>query len=317
MRSAALLVALFLVFPALLAGCGGKEAGAQPAVHFVTPFIPPPTPTPEGPTPTPIPPPELLLSTVEVYQAGTVLASVVGEVTSGTIRFLGREYALTEGNQSMYVFLGVGVLDEPGQYEVRVEFTTRSGSNGTLVDQVTILPNEWTVDYLTFTEEQNNLLDPKIAAEESALLERMYATYTQKKYWEGAWQIPAPGAITSFFGEQRSINGSVPSGNHGGTDIGNETGTAVVATNNGVVVMVRELQVRGNMIVIDHGGGVLSGYSHLNGFAVTEGQEVEAGQVIGYVGNTGLSTGSHLHWEMAIFGILVDALRFTDGTNGF
>jgi len=316
MRTAAVVAALLLLLPALL-GCSGKEAGAQPVVQFVTPFIPPPTPTPEGPTPTPVPPPELMLSTAEVYQAGTILASVVGEVTGGKILFLGREHPLTQGAKSMYAFLGVGVLDAPGQYEVRVEFTTRNGSNGVLVKPVTVLPNAWTVDYLEFTGDQIGLLDPQVVEEERVLLERMYATVTPKKYWEGAWLMPAPGGITARFGEQRSINGGPPGGHHGGMDIGNEEGTPVIAANSGVVLMVRGLQVRGNMIVIDHGGGVLSGYGHLSRFAVAEGQEVEAGQVIGYVGNTGLSTGAHLHWEMAIFGILVDALWFTDGTNGF
>jgi hypothetical protein len=317
MRVAAVLAAIFLVFPALLVGCSGEPAPV-PVVQFVTPFVPPPTPTPDGPTPTPIPPPEMLLSTVEVYKAGAILASVVGDVVSGKILFLGREHPLTQGSQSMYAFLGVGVLDPPGQHQVRVEFTTRNGSRGSLVEEISVLPTQWTVDSLAFTPEQTStLLDPKVIADENALLSRMYATFTPKKLWDGAWHTPAPGAITARFGEQRSINGGPPSGNHGGTDIGNETGTPVIATNHGRVIMARELQVRGNFIVIDHGGGLLSGYGHLDGFAVTEGQEVQAGDIIGYVGNTGLSTGAHLHWEMSSFGILLDGLRFVDGSNGF
>ena len=62
---------------------------------------------------------------------------------------------------------------------------------------------------------------------------------------------------------------------------------------------------------------MLSGYAHLSTFAVAEGQLVDAGQVIAFVGSTGLSTGAHLHWEMSVHGILVDALRFIDGSKGF
>jgi murein DD-endopeptidase MepM/ murein hydrolase activator NlpD len=91
----------------------------------------------------------------------------------------------------------------------------------------------------------------------------------------------------------------------------------VLATNSGRVVMARQMALRGNMVIIDHGGGLLSGYGHMSAFAVAEGQTVQAGDIIGYVGNTGLSTGAHLHWEMAAGGIVVDALRFTDGTDGF
>jgi murein DD-endopeptidase MepM/ murein hydrolase activator NlpD len=71
------------------------------------------------------------------------------------------------------------------------------------------------------------------------------------------------------------------------------------------------------MVIIDHGGGLFSGYAHLNAYVVSEGQSVKTGDIIGYVGSTGLSTGAHLHWEMAANGIVVDALRFTDGSNGF
>ena len=83
------------------------------------------------------------------------------------------------------------------------------------------------------------------------------------------------------------------------------------------VVLARQMQVRGNMVIIDHGGGLFSGYAHLSAFNVAEGQMVEAGEVIAMSGNTGLSTGAHLHWEMSSGGILLDALRFTDGSNGF
>jgi murein DD-endopeptidase MepM/ murein hydrolase activator NlpD len=71
------------------------------------------------------------------------------------------------------------------------------------------------------------------------------------------------------------------------------------------------------MVIIDHGGGLFSGYAHLSQINVTEGQMVTAGDIIGLVGTTGLSTGPHLHWEMASQGVWLDALRFTDGTNGF
>ncbi|MCZ7577624.1 MAG: M23 family metallopeptidase [Dehalococcoidia bacterium] len=94
-------------------------------------------------------------------------------------------------------------------------------------------------------------------------------------------------------------------------------GTPVTATNSGKVVLARQMKVHGNMVVVDHGGGLYSSYGHLSAIQVAEGDAVEAGQQIGLVGNTGLSTGAHLHWEMASNGILLDAVRFTDGTNGF
>jgi murein DD-endopeptidase MepM/ murein hydrolase activator NlpD len=218
----------------------------------------------------------------------------------------------------MYAFLSVGTDDPPGPHEIRVDFSLKNGSKGTLAAEATVLATQWTFDALDFTDQQTSeLLDPIVVADESALLSRMYATYTPEKLWSGAWVLPLDGALTARFGEQRSINGGPPSGHHTGTDMGVEPGTPVRATNRGRVLMVRALAMRGNMVIVDHGGGLLSGYAHLQGFAVSEGQEVQQGDVVGYAGNTGLSTGAHLHWEMAANDIGIDALRFVDGTNGF
>lgn len=317
MRPWALVAGVFLIAAPFAVACAG-DSDAAPVVTYVTPYVPPATPTSVGPSPTPIPPPELLLSATSVYQAGAILASLTGEVSSGTITFLGRKQQLTKGSQSIYAFLGVGVLDPPGPAGILVEFTLKNGTKGSLTAEATVLQTSWTVDSLAFTDEQTaNLLDPKVVEAESKLLTGVYALYTPQKLWDGPWLIPAPGAITARMGEQRSINGGPPSGHHGGTDIGNEQGTPVIAANAGRVVMVKELALRGKMVVIDHGGGLLSGYGHLSEFAVTEGQDVKGGDVIGAVGNTGLSTGAHLHWEVSSYGILLDGIRFIDGTNGF
>jgi biotin carboxyl carrier protein len=307
---------------ALLAGPGcsaGADGTPEVTTRLVTPVGPSPTPTlAPGVSPTPLVAPELVLSTVEVYQAGAVLVSVTGDVTGGQVEFLGRRYPLTKGSQSQYTFVPVDTEDPPGAHELTVDVRLPNGTRGKLQATITVLATTWTVDYLAFSDEQTaTLLDPQVVADELAMLRALYVKVTPVKLWNGPWLLPVNGALTARFGEQRSINGSTPSGHHGGTDIGAEEGTPVVATNSGTVVLARELKVRGNMVVIDHGGGLYSGYAHLSSIAVAEGDQVEAGQVIGAVGNTGLSTGAHLHWEMAAHGILLDALRFTDGTNGF
>jgi murein DD-endopeptidase MepM/ murein hydrolase activator NlpD len=70
------------------------------------------------------------------------------------------------------------------------------------------------------------------------------------------------------------------------------------------------LQVRGNVVVIDHGRGIFTGYWHLSEIKVVTGQQVNVGDVVGLVGTTGLSTGTHLHWELRIYGIAVDPMQF-------
>ena len=305
----------------LAAACGSADAGSNGGVtaRVVTQVVTNATPTrsPEE-SPTPIVPPELVLSTYEVHQAGAVLVSVTGDITGGTANFLGRSFTLAQGKQSMFAFVAVDTDDPVGDQPLRVDVTFANSSKATLQDTITVLATDWTVDALEFTDEQTEtLLDPKVTADELAMLKSLYSGITPEKLWEGIWQLPVQGTITARYGEQRSINGSAPSGHHTGTDLGADMGTPVLATNAGRVVLARQLKVRGNMIVIDHGGGLFSGYCHLSAFNVTEGELVTAGQQIAEVGSTGLSTGAHLHWEMASQGILLDALRFTDGTNGF
>jgi len=259
-----------------------------------------------------------MVSTEHVSLGGAILVSVTGDIRAGTVTFLGRTHALTQGARSMYAFVGVGVLDTPGQETLAVDLETSNGSQGHLEASIEVAPTQWTIDNVTFAPGQaESLLNPEVVAAERALLDSVYAVTTPEKLWDGPWWVPVDGPVTGVFGEQRSINGGTPSGNHGGTDISAIPGTPVKAANSGRVVMARELAVRGNMVIIDHGGGLFTGYGHMSTFAVSEGQEVVAGEVIGAVGNTGLSTGAHLHWEVSAGGILVDAWRFADGSNGF
>jgi murein DD-endopeptidase MepM/ murein hydrolase activator NlpD len=313
------LAALVAGGAALTLGCAadaGDEGGVT--VRMVTPTAPTPTPTPPGATPTPLIAPELLVSTLEVNQGGSILLSVTGDVIGGQVEFLGRRFPLTTGARSEYTFVPIDVRDPPGQHRLVVDVQLPNGTRGKIEETVTVVATEWTVGHLQFSPDQvTRLLDPQVLADELALLRAVYVRVTPQRLWEGPWLIPVQGALTARFGQQRSINGAPPAGHHSGTDIGAVEGTPVVATNSGTVVLARELKVRGNMVVIDHGGGLHSGYAHLSSIAVAEGDRVVAGQLIGEVGNTGLSTGPHLHWEMAAHGILLDALRFTDGTNGF
>lgn len=300
------------------AACGGGSSDGGAIVTLVTPAGPKPASASAVPSGTPLPAPALLLSATEIYQSGAVLASVTGPVSSGTVTFLGRTLPLTRGTQSYYAFVPSDTDDPPGPHPIRIDFTQPNGTKGTLNDTVTLLKTQWTLDSLKFTDTQTEtLLDPKVIAAELATLKGVYSKVTPEKLWTGAWLLPLEGPVTSRYGEQRSINGSDPSGHHGGTDIGVPIGTPVHATNRGRVVFARLLQVRGNMVIIDHGGGLFSGYAHMSAINVTEGQLVDAGEVIGLSGNTGLSTGGHLHWEISSGGVLLDALRFTDGSNGF
>lgn len=276
--------------------------------------LPVASPTEPG---TPVPPPEAILSATSASQSSAILVSVVGDITSGSITFIDRQYRLAEGSQSMYAFIGVGADDPVGTFPVKIDFTLKGGSKGTISQPITVTPTKWPSDSVEVPPSLVPLLDPAVQDAETAQLGQFYGGFTPLKMWTAPWQKPVAGPVTTQFGEERSYNGGPVSGHHSGTDLGADAGTPVLATNSGRVVMARQLRVHGNMVVIDHGGGLYSGYAHLSAFAVAEGQVVNAGDIIGYVGSTGLSTGAHLHWEMSVGGVLVDPMKFTDGSNGF
>jgi murein DD-endopeptidase MepM/ murein hydrolase activator NlpD len=197
--------------------------------------------------------------------------------------------------------------------------TGPGGALGQATRTVVVLRTRWTTDYITLPPPPPpDPNAPPPPPDETPLLPVLYAGVTPRK-WTDGWfaPLPPPLAVTGYFGEQRSFNGGPVGGHHGGTDLGAEARTPVFATNDGVVAMSGLYAVRGNIVAIDHGSGVFSLYGHLRERVVQVGDKVTKGQVIGYVGSTGQSTGPHLHWEMAVGGILVDGLRWLDGSQGF
>lgn len=117
---------------------------------------------------------------------------------------------------------------------------------------------------------------------------------------------PLDGAVTSGFGPRWGRS-------HEGIDIDGVTGEPVVAAAGGRVIFAGPYSGYGNAVAIDHGAGVRTLYAHLSGFAVSEGDEVAKGQVIGTVGCTGRCFGDHLHFEILIDGIPVDPLLHLPG----
>jgi len=116
---------------------------------------------------------------------------------------------------------------------------------------------------------------------------------------------PVPGAVTSGFGSRRDpIRGG--SGFHPGVDMNASYGEPIYACRAGTVVIAAPQGGYGNAVVIDHGGGMATLYGHQSRLAVSEGQQVSAGDVIGYAGSTGYSTGPHLHFEVRMSGNPVD-----------
>jgi murein DD-endopeptidase MepM/ murein hydrolase activator NlpD len=120
---------------------------------------------------------------------------------------------------------------------------------------------------------------------------------------------PVIGPITASFGERQDPFTGEPAF-HPGVDIGAPYGTPVLATANGVVVYAGWEEGYGRLVVIDHGFGISTYYAHLSSFDTQVGTQVDRGQVIGYVGDSGRSTGPHLHYEVRINNTPVNPWRY-------
>jgi murein DD-endopeptidase MepM/ murein hydrolase activator NlpD len=119
---------------------------------------------------------------------------------------------------------------------------------------------------------------------------------------------PAQGWLTGMFGG-RNDPFTGEAGYHQGIDISTEKGQPVYATADGKIESASYVGDYGNLIVMQHGFGLMTRYGHLSGFAVKPGDTVKRGQVIGYVGATGRATGSHLHYEILANGQLLNPLQ--------
>ena len=185
-------------------------------------------------------------------------------------------------------------------------------------------PNEMAADY-HFTSRQNTYLqllqDPQYEELWAELLggfaqgggELMNPDSTRTPTGTLQWPLPVAGTITSQFGHRVDpITGEVSS--HTGTDIACAEGTPILAAADGIVTVANGLDSWGGSygyyIQIDHGSGLQTLYAHCSSICVTTGQQVRAGEVIGYVGHTGRVTGNHLHWEVRLNGIRTDGMQY-------
>jgi murein DD-endopeptidase MepM/ murein hydrolase activator NlpD len=146
---------------------------------------------------------------------------------------------------------------------------------------------------------------------ESRKVSRIFAEVSKHRYWNGPFLRPVPGEAISSFGKRSIINGQ-PRSPHTGTDFRAAEGTPVKAPAAGRVMLVQDLYFAGNTVIVDHGLGLYSYFAHLSSFSVTEGQFIEAGEIVGEVGATGRVTGPHLHWTLRLAEARVDPLSLME-----
>jgi murein DD-endopeptidase MepM/ murein hydrolase activator NlpD len=154
-----------------------------------------------------------------------------------------------------------------------------------------------------------------IDAETQARIDRENATardigrksHDTPAMWTAPFIRPRTSIVTSRFGSGRMFNGTLTS-RHLGVDFRGKTGEPIVAANRGVVALVANFFLAGNVVYIDHGDGVVTAYFHMSKPLVAKGDTVARGQTIGLIGSTGRVTAAHLHWSARYGALTVNPL---------
>ena len=185
--------------------------------------------------------------------------------------------------------------DDPDP-EQQTEYILHITVNSKTVDELAELYN--------FTQDQKNILRELLSDEMRPTLLALCGGIGIIEDGELCWPLPGHTYISCHFGEMDAFGNA----GHRGTDIPAPEGTPILAAHSGTVLVSGWNDSYGNQVLLDNGAGLSTRYAHMTQTAVTAGEAVTAGQVIGYVGNTGDSTGFHLHFEVMQNGVRVNPM---------
>jgi murein DD-endopeptidase MepM/ murein hydrolase activator NlpD len=156
-----------------------------------------------------------------------------------------------------------------------------------------------------FTRRLDSLTEARIEHENERARDVGHRAQETPQLWTLPFLRPRPARVTSRFGSGRVFNGRVSS-SHLGIDYRGSPGDPIFAANRGVVALVDSFFLAGNVVYLDHGNGIVTGYFHMSQQEVAVGDTVDRGQEIGRVGATGRVTGPHLHWSARFGALTID-----------
>jgi murein DD-endopeptidase MepM/ murein hydrolase activator NlpD len=235
--------------------------------------------------------------------ASDAIVGVAGTMAGEPLHFVGAGGA--------WRAIGAVPVDSGGEVVARVVASRASGRTDTLSASVTPPPLPPPKERLAVAERFGQPMDATTSARVQQEYQRAITVGRQSQEeppkWSAPFEKPRGSDISSGFGTGRTFNGQVAS-RHLGVDFRGAKGAPIRAANAGVVALVDHFFLGGNVVYIDHGGGLTTGYLHLSKALVNVGDTVARGQVIGLVGATGRVTGPHLHWTARYGALTVNPL---------
>jgi murein DD-endopeptidase MepM/ murein hydrolase activator NlpD len=242
-------------------------------------------------------------------------------------------YPLAKGGEGLYGAFFAIPVDAPAAFQA--ELIARAGAGNEAKQSVPLRfhPKRWRQDKMNLSEgflqqvaakfpesNQGDLLKTFLEVNQKKRqanhdrVRQVCATSQSQPLWTGAFQR-YQGKPMARFGDRRTYvwqNRGVDEQVHQGEDLASLINSPVPATNNGLVVLAEPLGIYGNTVILDHGMGVFSMYSHLSRIDVKTGERVEKGKAVGLTGTTGLAAGDHLHYSVLVHGYFVNPLEWWD-----
>lgn len=254
-------------------------ASAQPRPRFVA--------TPSSPQPG------------AIVRLSVSRADSVGSVTSVEGTLAGEPLHFVRAGSAWHAIGGVPT-DAQGNVHARAYVTFASGRVDSLRATMVlpVIPRPKAVPLAvdsSFSRPMDSATSARVARENALARSIGRRAHDSPAMWTTDFLKPRASRVTSTFGSGRVFNGAVTS-RHLGVDYAGAVGAPILAANRGVVALVESFFLAGNVVYIDHGAGVVTGYFHMSEATVAVGDTVARGQEIGRVGRTGRVTGPHLHW---------------------
>ncbi len=234
----------------------------------------------------------------------TIAVVVSGAESAPTVTAGGQIYETYATDAGRYrALIPTSPVTTPGRMDVRVE-----GDQGTRNTAVTIRNRNFRTQYITLSPGRAGLDGTDY---EFRRMAETKALRTPEKYWNGPMVRPSGGRVSSVYGLRRYYNGVFAEDYyHRGVDYAAANGSPLVAPAAGRIVLTGRVEdgfvLNGNTVGIDHGQGVVSVMIHLSRIDVSEGDFVQAGQVVGRMGSTGFASGPNLHWGLYVNDVAVD-----------
>lgn len=242
------------------------------------------------------------------WPGGALFVSVEGDnLSKGTWHWAGRSGRLTDAPYGLRTAVSVPLdASAGGQATLRLELVDDAGQKSEVSRKIKVEDKWRPVQYLSMSADNvAKYTDPQ-ADKEEELVYKALEDLQPGPRWNGDFREPSDAPRSSPFGVRRIRNGKT-AGFHRGLDYAGYVGDPIVAPADGVVTLVGpNFTLLGNCVIVNHGEGLCSLYMHLSEIGVSKGDKVKKGQRLGLIGNTGASTGPHLHYATYFLGVPVD-----------